>query len=143
MFFVGLFTTTCTTCSSQVIRCGVTTRYTCVLFLIAANVSFVSSQVIHYPAFCLAPDSDYSGHLFLCSLESGIARHLLIIPAWRLFTSFHYHSICLYVIINSIICQHTEEQWFSSALSVWLVTVCCTESNGSFLQISQLLLSLC
>jgi hypothetical protein len=45
---------------------------TCMLFLITANVSFTSSLVIHYPAFCLASDNDCFRHIHLCSLQSGI-----------------------------------------------------------------------
>ena len=141
MFFDGLFTTTCTTCY-QVICHGMTTRSTSMLFLITANVSFISSLVIHYPAFWLASGNDISRYMLLCSLESGIE------------TSANNTSMVVIHIFklpqNLPLCHHQHHNlpaywklWVPTAFPIWLVIVCFREHSGSFLQISKLLLSLC
>jgi hypothetical protein len=141
MCFVGLFTTTCTTCSSQVIRCGMTTRSACMLFLITANLSFIISLVIHYPAFCLASDNDCARHVLLYSVESGIQK-----------TANNTSMVVIHVfsLTQSLpLCHHQQDnlpaycRTMSPISTLSLACNCFTESNGMFLQISQLLLSLC
>jgi hypothetical protein len=82
--------------------------------------------VIHYPAFCLASDNDCSRHMLLCSLQSANNTSMVVIHIFSL-----PQNLSLY--------NHQQH----NLPAYWLVIVCFTKANGLFLQISQLLLSLC